>query len=122
MNLRKFGTILGIAASLLAGSTFAADADFMLVNKTGHPIRALYISADKKDQWGQEQLGNVEVFANGKLRFVKFSDAAPCKRDVKVVFDHDASEATWKNLNLCEVDKLSLQYDSNTRKVAYQKQ
>ncbi len=113
MKLGKIGMILGVAASLAAGASFAADADFMLVNKTGSAIRQVYVSGAQKDQWGDNRIDATSVFENNKLRFVKFSDAAACKRDVKAVFE-DASEATWKNIDVCSVDKLSLRYDRGT--------
>jgi hypothetical protein len=116
MKLRKIGMILGVAASLVAGSTFAADADFMLVNKTGYSIRQIYISSENND-WGNNRIDPSATLENNRLRFVKFSDKASCKRDVKAVFD-DATEATWKGLDLCKVDKLSLKYDRNTKQVA----
>jgi hypothetical protein len=122
MKLRNLVMMLTVGASMAAGSSFAGDTDFWLVNKTGYPIREIYISAAHKSQWGGDQLGNKEVMANNKSLFLKFKDRAACMQDMKVVFEDNSSVAVWENLDLCEIDKLSLKYDRATKKVTALKQ
>lgn len=118
MKLRQIGMILTVAASLGAGSSFAGDADFWLVNKTGYSIREIYISAAHTSGWESDQLGMSAMLETDNSRFVKFSDRASCKRNMRVVFDDDGFEMVWVGLDLCKIDKLSLTYDRATMKVS----
>ena len=117
MKLRHVGMILTVAATLGAGSSFAGDADFWLVNKTGYSIREIYISAAHQSGWESDQLGASAMLENNNSRFVKYSDRASCKRNMRVVFDDDGFEMVWVGLDLCEIDKLSVRYDRATLKV-----
>ena len=111
MKLRHL--LLAIAGTLTAASATAGEADFTLVNKTGYPIREVYISAAKKNHWGRDRLGE-GILENDKSRFFRFRDAAACRNDLKVVFDDNDAEVTWQNVDLCEVEKLTLRYNRRT--------
>lgn len=52
---------------------------------------------------------------NNKQRLFKFSDKASCNQDIKAVFDEGDTEVTWDNLDLCEINKLTLKYDRSTK-------
>ena len=110
-------SILAVTVAMLAGSAAAADADFTLVNKTGYSIREVYISPAKRNRWGSDRLGD-GVLDNEKSRFFRFRDAATCRNDMKVVFEEDKTEVVWQNVDLCEVDKLTLRYNRRTGEVA----
>ena len=110
-------SILAVAVAMLAGSAAAADADFTLVNKTGYSIREVYISPAKRNNWGRDRLGD-GLLDNDKSRFFRFRDAATCRNDMKVVFEDGKTEVVWPNVDLCEVDKLTLRYNSRTGEVA----
>ena len=114
MNMRK--TMLAAAAALLAGSAFAGDADFTLVNRTGYPIREVYISAAHKNNWGRDRLGE-GILENNKSRFFRFHDRASCSNDLKVVFDDNGTEVTWDEVDLCDLEKLTIRYDRRSKKV-----
>jgi hypothetical protein len=96
---------------------FAGDADFTLSNRTGFPIREVYIAPSKSSNWGNDRLGD-GVLANGRQKLFKFSDKASCKQDVQVVFDDDGSEVVWENFDLCEINKVTLKYSRATKKVS----
>lgn len=106
-----------LAASLLAGPAQAGDADFTLVNRTGYDIREVYISPTHKNAWGKDRMGD-NVLENGKRRLFKFSDKSSCKQDMKVVFDDDASEVVWEEIDLCELETITLKYNRKTREVS----
>ncbi len=122
-NKGKNMTIRRLYASLLAGSislisiqAFAGDADFTLLNGTGYTIREVYISAANKNDWGKDRLGEGDL-ANGRSRLFKFRDAANCVQDIKVVFDDSDESVTWEDLDLCEINKLTLKYNRSTKVV-----
>ena len=117
MNLRKC-IVLAVAASLGSTAALAGDADFTIVNKTGYNIREVYVSPSKKDNWGRDRLGENATLDNNKQRLLKFSDRASCKQDLKVVFDDDDSEVTWPELDLCEINKLTLKYNRASKQVS----
>ncbi len=99
------------AAALFSTQALASDADFTLANATGYPIAELYVSAAHKDSWGPDILGK-HTIGNGeawKISFPKSSDV--CVYDVRIVFEDDNSKVTWADLDLCEINKLTLTYN-----------
>jgi hypothetical protein len=109
-----------LALSLLAAavtSAQAGDADFTLVNRTGYDIREVYISAANRNSWGNDRMGD-GVLENGKSKLFRFSDRASCKQDIQLVFDVDGSKVTAENMDLCEIDKITLKYNKSTNKVS----
>ena len=104
------------ALSAFSTLVLAGDADFTLVNSTGIDIEEIYISAASRNVWGNDRLGR-STLDNGKSRHFKFSDSAACVQDIKVVFGDNAGEAVWENLDLCEINKLTLRYNRSTRTV-----
>ncbi len=103
--------------ALLASPAFAGDADFTLVNKTGYPIRSIYIAPKKNKSWGNDRLGE-GILANGKARLIKFSDKAKCVQSLNVTFDDDGSEVEWDDFDLCEINKITLKYNRKTGDVS----
>jgi hypothetical protein len=118
MKLRTLGMILTATAALSAASVFAGDADFTMVNRTGYDIREIYISPANKDDWGKDRMGANGTLDNNKQRLFKFRDTASCKQDIKAVFDEGDTEVTWSDLDLCEINKLTLKYNRATRTVS----
>jgi hypothetical protein len=118
MTLNKLALILGATATLAASSAIAGDADFTLVNRTGYSIREVYISPANKNNWGNDRLGKTATLDNAKSRLFKFSDRASCVQDLKVVFDDNDAEVTWEDLDLCEINKLTIKYNRSTKEVS----
>jgi hypothetical protein len=116
MKLDKVAlTATAIAAVLASTYSFAGEADFTLVNKTGYTIREIYISPTNKHNWGSDRMGD-NTLDNNKSRLFKFSDRANCEQDLKVVFDKGDAEVVWEDVDLCTINKLSIKYNraSNT--------
>lgn len=110
---------IALAALLMTtlGTAFAGNADFTLVNRTGYAINEVFISPASKGNWGNDRLGENQ-FLNNQSRKFKFGDTRNCKQDIKVVFTDDDSEIEWENINLCEVDKITLRYNRKTKEVS----
>ena len=117
MLLRKLPvTIAAVCGLLFSLAVSAGDADFTLVNGTGYTIGEVYISPANKKNWGNDRLGD-GTLANNRSRLFKFSDKANCMQDIKVVFDDSDAEVVWEDLDLCEINKLTLKYNRSTKTV-----
>ncbi|MDW5442824.1 hypothetical protein [Polaromonas sp. SM01] len=103
-----------LASLMVSASALAGDADFTLLNRTGITLREIYISPANKNSWGNDRMGD-SVLDNGKSRLFRFSDKSACKQDLKVVFDDDSGDVVWRNFDLCEIDKVTLKFNKNTR-------
>lgn len=118
--MKTFARKLLLSAAALAafaGSAIAGSADFTLVNRTGFALREVYISPSHKNDWGKDRMGDYTL-ENGKARLFKFSDKSACMQDIKVVFDDDESEVIWEEIDLCEINKITLKYNRKTRVVS----
>lgn len=106
-----------IVSILATGAAFAGDADFTLLNRTGYTLREVYLSPSHKSAWGRDRMGD-GYLNNGKSRLFKFSDKSSCTQDLKVVFDDDESEVVWEEVNLCEINKITLKYNRKSGEVS----
>ena len=121
MNLRKWSMafVLVLAtgfASLGAIAAQRGDADFTMTNRTGLTIEEIYVSAVNRNAWGRDRLGD-GVLENGRSRQLRFGDNAACQQDIKIVFDNK-DEVVWNNVNLCELEKITLRYDKANRRIS----
>ena len=116
--MRRFlASAFAACVSFTSFPALAGDADFTLVNGTGYTIREVYISPANRDAWGRDRLGDGDL-PNGRSKLFKFSDKANCVQDIKVVFDDSDVEVTWEDLDLCEINKLTLKYNRAARTVS----
>lgn len=116
--MRQFlASVLFGFGSLVSVAAVAGDADFTMVNGTGYTINEVYISPANKNAWGKDRMGDDDL-PNGKSRLFKFRDTANCVQDIKVVFDKGDAEVTWEDLDLCEINKLTLKYNRATKAVS----
>jgi hypothetical protein len=89
---------------------------FTLVNMTGSTIREIYLSPTRKHDWGFDRLGK-KVLPDGASRFFKLRSRPTCGTDIKVVFVDATPSTVWPNVDLCAINRLTLRYDRQTRKV-----
>jgi hypothetical protein len=102
------GAITAFGAPALAAE---AKQDFVLVNKTGYEIKHVYVSPTKSDDWEEDVLGK-DTLDDGETWSIKFHRAvSSCKWDLKVVYSDDDSSAYWRNIDLCEVEKITIRYN-----------
>ncbi len=117
MNRFRIGWLSAVSLLLVTGVALAGDADFTLVNKTGYDLREVYISPTQKSQWGRDRLGEY-ILEHGDSRLFKFKDSANCRQDIRVVFDDDDSEAIWEDVDLCELNRITIKYNRKTGEVS----
>lgn len=100
---------LGIM-SFAAGSIKAQAAqDFMLINKTGVEIYALYVTPHNADEWGDDILGVDTLAPNGNVE-ITFSRKETARLWDLRVEDEDGNFIEWENLNLLKISTITLFY------------
>lgn len=83
--------------------------DFLLVNKTGVEIYALYVTPHSANDWGEDILGADTLLADEELD-ITFARKEKAKLwDVRVE-DEDGNFIEWDRLNLLEISKVTLYY------------
>lgn len=107
------------AAALTFGAALPASAqeakqDFTLSNRTGYELKEVYVAPSASDDWQNDVLGTGTLGDSSSVE-IKFNRASKtCKWDLKVVYTVDSSNAVWKNIDLCSVDKITIRYNKNT--------
>jgi hypothetical protein len=90
----------------------AADLrDVTVVNGTGYGIKFLGFNNPGDDDWSDNELGG--ALANGASIYVKFNTADKgCVWNFKIEWaDPGYPGVLWRNVNLCQIEKLTLHYD-----------
>ena len=110
----KYALAGAMALGLMTAGALAQDADFVLANATGYPIREVFISPSKSKAWGGDILGKHIINHEDAWKITFPKDASQCMQDMKIVFDDDASEVVWEGFNLCEINKITLTYNRSS--------
>ncbi len=101
------------AMFMLHGVALAGQQDFTIMNKTGYPLKHIYVSESDNEKWDEDVLGR-DVLEDGEEFELSFAKAEKtCKWDMKVIYD-DGESAVWQDLNLCQISKLTLRWNKNT--------
>ncbi len=101
------------AFTLSSSVAMAGQQDFTIVNKTGYPIKHLYVSEANNGSWEEDVLGR-DVLNDSESFDLQFGRAEKtCKWDMKVTYD-DGESAIWEDLNLCQISKLTLRWNQKT--------
>ena len=100
IKLLAGGLLLTIATPALAESW-----DFVLVNKTGKPIKLVEVSASGAADWKKELLeedrvkGDIKPGADHTVHFEREPKA--CSFDVRMTFGDD-TQAVWTGFDVCK--------------------
>ena len=105
--MRKTLLLLSMFFVLLASAAaFAGAQDFVLVNKTGVEINAVYVSPSKSNDWEEDILGD-DVLENGQNVRINIDDGSgACVYDFKAEFTN-GQELTRSRINVCEIGEYS---------------
>ena len=96
-----------------APATSGAAQDFMLVNKTGVVIDKLFVSPSDVEDWDDDILGQDQL-ADGATLDIKFKrNEKAAKWDLRIE-DTKGNSIEWHDLNLLEIEKVTLHYDGKT--------
>jgi hypothetical protein len=105
----------GNAASTPASSNSASNAelDFTLVNKTGYAIKQVFVGPASSKEWAAEdEILKGRTFGDGATMDITFHPKATAKKwDLKVEWADGSPAEEWLNLDLTQIEKLTLKYD-----------
>ena len=113
----KLALGLAVIALFVTASAFARTGkqDFVLHNQTGVEIHSLYVSPHSTDDWEEDVLG-VDTLPSGESVKVTFDDRDQHVHwDLKVT-DKDGNALEWYDLNLVEIEEVTLHWDANKGK------
>lgn len=86
-----------------------AAQDFMVVNKTGIEIYALYVTPNNSDDWGDDILGADTLPNNNELDIVFNRKEKATFWDIRIE-DADGNYIEWDKFNLRKISKITLYY------------
>jgi hypothetical protein len=101
-------TVFSLLTAWITEPARANHLDFTVYNETSNPIQALYVSAARSSNWGQDILGRDVLYGGNSTRvtFPGQSPNSPCIYDIRAVFaDNSTSEGRF---NLCTIDYVNI--------------
>jgi hypothetical protein len=99
-------------ALLSASPSRAADErNVTVINGTGYGIKFLGFNNPGDNDWSDNEISN--TFKDGDNVYVKFNtDDKGCKWNIRVDWaDEGYPGVLWRNVDLCEIDTITLHYD-----------
>lgn len=108
-NLLKVFVLAAFVIVSVQSPAFAAGITepLEIVNETGQPIISLYFVPMQKKDWGNDLVGS-GVMNQGDRRSIHY-DTEFANYKIKVEFAN-GSTLTWKDVNLIDVWRLSIEY------------
>ena len=113
--MKSFFVALIVALFALSGSPSRADdRDVTVVNGTGYSIKFLGFNRPGDDDWSDNELD--EVMKDGESVEVTFdTEDEGCKWNIRVDWaDPGYPGVLWKNIDLCNIGRITLHYDRKT--------
>ena len=113
----KIALALATVAMLVTAAALARSGkqDFILHNQTGVEINSLYVSPHSADDWEEDILGK-DTLATGESLKITFDDRDKHVHwDLKVT-DKDGNSLEWYDLNLIEIEEVTLHWDAKAGK------
>ena len=107
--MRRMVLSLGLL-TVLATPALAGNQDFKLVNKTGAQIDEVYVSSAASKNWGKDVMGSDALEEDSSVNITFNAPENVCRWDLKVKYN-DGDTAEWGNLNLCNIETITLYWD-----------
>ena len=113
----KLAIALGVIAIFVTATAFAraGKQDFLLHNQTGVEIHSLYVSPHSADDWEEDILGKDTLAAGDSLKITFEDRDKHVHWDLKVT-DKDGNSLEWYDLNLIEIEEVTLHWDAKAGK------
>ena len=113
----KVAIALGVIAIFVTATAFAraGKQDFLLHNQTGVEIHSLYVSPHSADDWEEDILGKDTLAAGDSLKITFEDRDKHVHWDLKVT-DKDGNSLEWYDLNLIEIEEVTLHWDAKAGK------
>lgn len=114
--MKSFFIALIVTLAIFSGSpALAADErNVTVVNGTGYGIKFLGFNNPGDNDWSDNEISR--VFKDGDSVYVKFNTADEgCKWNIRVEWaDEGYPGVLWRNIDLCEIDVITLHYDRSS--------
>lgn len=109
----KVALTLAVIALFITASALARTGkqDFVLHNQTGVEIHSLYVSPHSTDDWEEDILGQDTLPAGDSLKITFDDRDKHVHWDLKVT-DKDGNALEWYDLNLIEIEEVTLHWDA----------
>ena len=113
----KVAIALGVIAIFVTATAFAraGKQDFLLHNQTGVEIHSLYVSPHSANDWEEDILGKDTLAAGDSLKITFEDRDKHVHWDLKVT-DKEGNSLEWYDLNLIEIDEVTLHWDAKAGK------
>jgi hypothetical protein len=113
--MRKLLLTLAIAAATSLPALAADERNFTIVNGTGYEISFIGVNPPGDNDFGENELGS--GLADGGSVYIKFNGADQgCIWNIKVKWTGYSEQVFFEGLDLCKIEKATLQYDRDTKK------
>jgi hypothetical protein len=114
--MKSLFAALIVTLAIFSGSpSQAADQrNVTVVNGTGYGIKFLGFNNPGDNDWSDNEVSS--TFKDGDSVYVKFNTADEgCKWNIKVEWaDPGYPGVLWRNIDLCEIDEITLHYDRSS--------
>jgi hypothetical protein len=113
----RIALALAVLATFVTASALARNGqqDFVLHNQTGVEINSVFVSPHSADDWQEDVLGQ-DTLANGQSVKITFNDRDKHVHwDLKVT-DKNGNALEWYDLNLVEIEEVTLHWDAAKKK------
>ena len=108
--MRSTFLAVSLLSTVFAMPALAGEQDFKLVNKTGYQIDEVYVSRSSARSWGEDLMGRGALGVDENVAITFNAPDNVCRWDLKVKYN-DGDEAEWSNLNLCNINTVTLFWD-----------
>lgn len=99
-----------ILASASVGAAYAGDQDFVLVNNSSRQVDSVFVSKVSSNSWEEDVLGRGVLAPRGSITIRFNNRERACRWDMKVKY-HGGGEDSWRNINLCSTNRVTLYQD-----------
>ena len=113
----RIALALAVLATFVTATALAREGqqDFILHNQTGVEIHSVFVSPHSAGEWQEDVLGR-ETLANGQSVKITFDDRDKHVHwDLKVT-DKDDNALEWYDLNLVEIEEVTMHWDAAKKK------
>jgi len=104
----KVIAVLGLLLLTVYQAAWAGAQDFLLYNRTGVDIYALYVAPSESEEWGDDLMEGEVLLDGGELEIVFAPDEDSELWDV-MVEDQEGNALYWRDINLFTATEIILE-------------
>ena len=113
-----FFAALATIVTLTTASYAADDRNITFVNATGYGINFVGVNPPGDDDWTDNEISG--ILKDKDSVYIKFNEADKgCRWTIRVTWEGYSTAGLVNNVNLCEIDVVTLHYDRSTNTLSY---